>query len=160
MGTVDLVDIEDLAWRIVEKAFAGKVDKGGAPYIGHMKRIIKLLYPIESGAQEIPDEELNCIAILHDLIEDCPEWNINSISAIFPIRVIDALIVLTKLKNESYDKYITRVMTNKDAVRVKLCDLKDNMDITRLKTIEPEDANRLRKYLDAYKLIMKDNKGK
>src|SRR3972149_12324116 len=110
------MNLENLAWKITEKAFADKVDKGGAPYIGHMKRIISLLYPIEHGAQEQPDEELNCIAILHDLIEDCPEWNINSISAIFPIRVVDALNILTKTKNESYDQYITRVLTNKDAI--------------------------------------------
>ena len=146
------MNLENLAWKIANKAFNGKVDKGGAPYIGHIHRIIEYMCPIENGCQE-HDEELNCIAILHDLVEDCPEWNLDSLSAIFPERVVCAVDVLTKKKGQTYDQYISQIASNKDAVRVKIADLKDNMDITRLKSIESEDANRLRKYLEAYKCL-------
>lgn len=146
------MNLENLAWQIANKAFKDKIDKGGAPYIGHMKRIIEYMCPTENGCQE-HDEELNCIAILHDLIEDCPEWNLESISAIFPERVVCAVDALTKKKGQTYGQYISRIAGNKDAVRVKIADLKDNMDITRLNSITPEDANRLRKYLEAYKCL-------
>lgn len=146
------MNIETLAWQIARKAFKEKVDKGGAPYIEHMNSVIEYMCPTENGCQE-HDEELNCIAILHDLIEDCPEWNLEALSAIFPERVVCAIDVLTKKNGQTYDQYISLIANNKDAIRVKMADLKDNMDITRLNSIGPEDTNRLRKYLEAYKKL-------
>lgn len=145
-------EIEKAAWKIAKRAFQDKVDKGGAQYIGHMERIINYINTTEKDQQEY-DEELNCIAILHDLIEDCPEWDIDSLSAIFPERVVCAVDVLTKKKGQTYGEYISLIASNKDAIRVKIADLKDNMDITRLNSVTPEDANRLDKYLKAYKYL-------
>jgi hypothetical protein len=45
---------------------------------------------------------------------------------------------------------VKRVSTNKDATRVKLEDLRDNSDITRLKGVRQKDFERVQKYNRAY----------
>ena len=57
---------------------------------------------------------------------------------------------LSKLENEDYDHYIRRVMRNDLAIRVKLNDLTDNMDLRRLKELTEDDVKRLEKYIVAY----------
>ena len=145
--------LEGIAWKIAEKAFEGKVDKGGLPYIRHMQRIVSYLAPKFRGERDIVDVELISIAILHDLIEDCPEWTLDLLSAIFTERIIAGIDAMTKRKNESYELYIERLSLNDDAVMIKLCDLKDNMDITRLPGLTQKDTERLNKYLWAWRFL-------
>lgn len=54
--------------------------------------------------------------------------------------------VLTHRKGVPYDDYIKMVAFNLDAVKVKLADLKDNSDITRLKGLSKKDFDRMEKY--------------
>ena len=56
--------------------------------------------------------------------------------------------------NEDYDNFIQRVIKNKTAISVKLNDLKDNMDITRINKLTNSDLKRLNKYLKAYRQLM------
>jgi len=60
---------------------------------------------------------------------------------------------MSRRDNESYDEYILRLRENPIAVRVKLNDLTDNMDIRRWDEIQYHDLARLQKYLEAYKLL-------
>jgi hypothetical protein len=46
------------------------------------------------------------------------------------------------------------VKSNPLAVAVKINDLTDNMDIRRLADITDKDVQRLRKYLQAYRLLV------
>jgi hypothetical protein len=70
----------------------------------------------------------------------------------FPDHIIAALRCLTKTSDtEDYDEFIQRVKANPLAVRVKLNDLEDNMDIRRLASIGEKEAARLNKYLKAYR---------
>ena len=64
----------------------------------------------------------------------------------------NALTVL--YDRENYEHFIARIKGNLLAVRVKLNDLKDNMDITRLSSITEEDMKRLNKYLKAYHSLL------
>lgn len=74
----------------------------------------------------------------------------------FPIHIVEALRCVTKLSDdESYDEFIQRVKSNPLAVAVKINDLTDNMDIRRLSDITEADAQRLRKYLKAYRDLIK-----
>ena len=68
----------------------------------------------------------------------------------FSEEIISALKCVTKQENEDYDAFIGRVKTNPLAIKVKLNDLRDNMDITRLFYITEKDRERLNKYLKAY----------
>lgn len=114
-------------------------DKGGKAYILHPIRIMMRL--------RTDDEELMQIAILHDVVEDDPSWTLEELlEAGFDPRVVNALECLTHRENESYGDYIKRVATNEDAIRVKIEDLRDNSDITRLKGISPKDIKRMEKY--------------
>ena len=69
----------------------------------------------------------------------------------FTNDVISVLKCLTKTsENEDYEYFIDRVIQNPIAIKVKINDLLDNMDITRLKELKERDMQRLNKYLKAY----------
>ena len=122
-------------------------DKGGNAYILHPIRIMMRL--------RTQDEELMSIAIFHDVIEDSKgKWTTKMLRKIgFSKRVTDALDLLTHDPNDSYMDYVKKISTNPDAVRIKLEDLKDNSDITRLKGIEGKDLKRMEKYHRAYTFL-------
>lgn len=127
---------------IAAQSHCQQLDKGGNAYILHPIRIMMRL--------RTNDEELMQIAILHDVIEDsaCSVEDLHN--AGFSERVIKALTCLTHNKNESYTDYIKRIGTNHDATLVKLEDLRDNSDITRLKGIRQKDLERIEKYHRSY----------
>jgi hypothetical protein len=90
-----------------------------------------------------------------DLVEDT-NWTFEELEKEgFSKEIIEVLKLITKESdNEDYSNFIQRVMTNKTAISVKLNDLRDNMDITRLKELTNNDLKRLNKYLKAYRLLI------
>lgn len=131
---------------IAAKAHENKSDKGGNAYILHPMRIMLRL--------RTTDEELMAMAILHDVIEDT-DWTLEQLRhAGMSQRVVNALSCLTHPKTESYEAYIKRVSTNMDAIKIKLEDLRDNSDITRLKGLSQEDIERMEKYHKAYTYLI------
>jgi (p)ppGpp synthase/HD superfamily hydrolase len=131
---------------IATKAHEGQVDKYGAPYIGHVMRVMNL------GRTE---EEKIC-GVLHDVIEDSP-WTFEQLEAEgFSPNIIQALRCVTKLdEHEDYDHFVQRTLQNRLACLVKLNDLTDNMDIKRMPVVTEKDIARLNKYLQAYHTISK-----
>jgi len=131
---------------ITSEAFKKTTDKGGKPYILHCLHVMnKMKY--------MNDEELMIIAVLHDLVEDTSWTFCNLKDAGFSSRVINALMKLTHKQNEEYGDYIGRVSTNKDAILVKLQDLRHNSDVTRMKGIRKKDLDRIEKYHKAYNYL-------
>lgn len=108
---------------VATAAHRGQLDKSGQPYILHPLSVMYLLYTT--------DEELQCIALGHDLIEDTDVtlWQLMKLG--FTPRIIEAIDALSRINGESYEMYKLRVKSNPDAVRVKLADLQHNMDPTR-----------------------------
>ena len=133
------------AIEIATKAHAGQIDKGGKDYIGHPLRVMEMG---NTEAEKI-------VGVLHDVIEDT-SFTIEYLSEEgFSKEILDALLCVTKLSNnEDYDHFICRVMTNPLAVKVKINDLKDNMDITRLNKVTEKDLERIRKYQKAYNRLI------
>lgn len=130
------------ALEIAQQAHAQQVDKTGAPYLLHVMRVM------HRGQTE--DEKI--CGLLHDVVEDSATTFEDLQKAGFPDHIITALRCLTKTsENENYEDFIRRVKSNALAVRVKLNDLEDNMDIRRLSVIGEKEAARLNKYLKAYK---------
>ncbi len=121
---------------IAVKAHDGQVDKGGNPYILHPLRV---MMNCESEAEKI-------CAVLHDVIEDTNITLEDLKLQGFGNKICAALDCLTKRKSESYDNFISRVLPNELACRVKLADLTDNMDLTRIKKPSVEDEARIQKY--------------
>lgn len=126
-------------------AHEGQFDKGGHAYILHPLRI---MYRLRTG-----DEELMSMAVLHDSLEDSKgNVTIESLAALgAPYRVLKALELLTHDPVVDYMDYIRAIQHNPDAVRVKLEDLRDNSDITRLKGLRQKDFDRLARYSIAYR---------
>jgi (p)ppGpp synthase/HD superfamily hydrolase len=132
------------AIEIAVAAHKGQRDKSGAAYILHPLRVMK------RGRTET---ERIC-GVLHDVVEDS-DWTFERLEAEgFAPEVIDVLRCVTKLsEDEDYDRFIERVAANSVATQVKINDLLDNMDITRLQTLTEADVKRLNKYLRAYKRL-------
>lgn len=135
--------------KIIEEAFKNKVDKGGAPYIKH------LLQVAENTKLFTKDKEVYTIALLHDLLEDSKEWNEEKLRNIYSKRIVDTCLLLTHKKEISYEKYINLLSKNRDALIVKLSDLKHNLDITRLKKINSKDIEKIKKYHNTYQKLFK-----
>ena len=86
------------------------------------------------------------VALLHDVVEDS-DWTMKALAAEgFPPHIVDAIGCLTHREGESYDAFICRVLTSPLAARVKVLDIEDNMDMTRLGEVTDKDMERLRKY--------------
>ena len=132
------------AIEIAVLAHKGQKDKSGVEYILHPLRVM------ERGKTET---EKIC-GVLHDVVEDS-DWTIEDlINEGFSEEVISVIKCLTKkTENENYDEFIERVAKDPIATKVKLNDLLDNMDITRLNELSEQDLHRLNKYLRAYKKL-------
>jgi hypothetical protein len=129
------------AIEIATIAHEGATDKYGAPYINHVTRVMNM--------GQTNNEKI--VGVLHDVIEDT-HWTFEDLEKEgFSKEVIDALKCVTKIsEDEDYAEFITRVKINPLAVKVKLNDLTDNLDIKRMPEVLESDLKRLKKYLRAY----------
>lgn len=128
---------------IATKAHNGQVDKSGSAYISHPIRV----------SNRCNTEEERIVALLHDTIEDTwvtPEY---LLSEGFPATIVEAVLSVTRNENESYEDFILRSKQNHIGKQVKIHDLEDNMDITRLPSLTEKDFKRLNKYLFAYRAL-------
>lgn len=129
---------------IAAAAHAGQVDKANQPYFGHLMRVME-------GA---PEGNAKMVAILHDLIEDCPDWDLNRLAQEgFPRDVIEAIDAMTKKPGQDYGEYLAGVKANELARGVKLADLADNMRLDRIPNPGPKDFARLEKYQGAVEFL-------
>lgn len=132
----------DKMLHIAVNAHHGQFDKGGSPYILHP---LKVMHYLRSD-----DEELMCIAIGHDVIEDTHVTYLDMQKAGISMRVQAGIRALTKQPGQTHQEYKETVMNNKDAILVKMADLRHNSDIRRLKGITDKDVARIVKYQTFY----------
>jgi (p)ppGpp synthase/HD superfamily hydrolase len=129
---------------IAAEGHAGVKDKGGAPYILHPLRMMIAL--------SSPNERI--VAVLHDVCEDCPGWTLDRLRAEgFPDHIVTALDAVTKREGESYEVFVSRAAADPIGRQVKLADLKDNCDLSRIAAPTERDHHRIEKYHRAIKLI-------
>jgi (p)ppGpp synthase/HD superfamily hydrolase len=129
---------------IAAEGHAGVKDKGGTPYILHPLRMMLSL--------SSPDERI--VAVLHDVCEDCPGWTLDRLRAEgFPDHIIAALDSVTKRQGESYEAFARRAAANPIGRAVKLADLKDNCDLSRIAKPTEHDYQRIERYHRTIKLI-------
>ena len=121
---------------IAAKAHECQIDKGGNPYILHPLRMM----------MNCEGEDAKICAVLHDVIEDTSITLEDLRSQGFNNEIIATLDCLTKREGESYNDFISRVLPNELACRVKLEDLADNLDLTRIKNPSADDKARIEKY--------------
>jgi len=124
-------------------AHGDQLDKAGEAYILHPLRLML----------QFDDERLRIIAVLHDVIEDSEITLEDLKSKGFGEEILRALDRLTKKSSESYEQFIGRVSKNDLAKKVKIADLKDNLNIVRLETISHNDIERIKKYHGALQFL-------
>lgn len=121
---------------------AGQFDKGGMPYILHPLTVMHRLRTV--------DEELQCIAVGHDLVEDTATTSAELRELGFSDRIVVGIRTLTKFESQTPEEYREAVKGNPDAIRVKMEDLRHNSDIRRLKGITEKDVARIARYHEFY----------
>lgn len=124
------------AIEIAAKAHAGQVDKAGQPYVLHPLRMMLA----------VTAPEARIAAVLHDVVEDTAVTLEELRGEGFPEAVLEAVEALTKRDGEDYEAFIRRVAPNAIAREVKLADLRDNSDLSRIAEPTERDRERIRKY--------------
>jgi (p)ppGpp synthase/HD superfamily hydrolase len=134
----------DRAIAIAAEAHAGQTDWAGVPYIFH---------PLRMMLQMKTDDE-RIVAVLHDVCEDCPGWDFERLKVEgFSDRILAALDRVTKREGEDYEAFVLRAAGDPISRNVKLADLRDNSDLTRLPSPTQRDIERTEKYRRAIELI-------
>ena len=127
------------AIEIAAAAHAGQQDKAGAPYILHPLRV---MLAQKENAQRIA-------AVLHDVVEDTP-WTLEQLRAEgFSDDVLRAVDALTKREGEDYSDFVERAGRDPVARPVKIADIRDNMDASRIAMLTDRDRERIEKYRQA-----------
>jgi (p)ppGpp synthase/HD superfamily hydrolase len=124
---------------------AGQTDRADRPYILHPLTLM----------MQMDNEDEQITAVLHDTIEDS-DMTIEQLQKRLnlPAHIAEAVDLLSHDKNEmEYDSYIERLCPNPLARKVKLADLRHNMDLTRMDRVQPEDMPRLAKYRRAWQQL-------
>ncbi|MBY0206572.1 HD domain-containing protein [Paenibacillus cucumis Kampfer et al. 2016] len=140
-----ILDIES-AISLALQAHKGQLDKGGQPYILHP---LAVMNRVESMEEKI-------VAVLHDAIEDS-EVTIEELRGLgFSEEILTAIQLLTRSTEDSYEEFIEKTTTNRTARNVKIADIKENMNISRIKNPTQEDYNRLDKYRKALERLERE----
>ena len=132
------------AIEIAQEAHKGVKDRGGHDYIHHP---IRVMHAMSNDQEKI-------VAILHDVVEDS-DWTFDRLKEEgFEDSVIQSLRCVTKYsEEEDYQEFIKRAATNKIATKVKMADIEDNLDLSRLGTLTEKDLTRIKKYKKALKYL-------
>ncbi|MBL0126751.1 MAG: hypothetical protein IPP83_04675 [Flavobacteriales bacterium] len=130
----------ETAIRLAAKVHKGQTDRSGKPYILHVMRVMM-------RGQDFDEQVLGA---LHDVLERS-ELTLDEIEKKgFSPRVVKALDVISRRPEETYEQYIDRVVENNLAIRVKLNDLADKMDLQHVEQLDDTDLKRYNKQLTAY----------
>ena len=135
--------INGKAEEIAKQYHAGQTDKGDHPYMNHV-------YSVVDGV-ELAEEKI--IAYLHDTLEDTSMTPGKMRQHRIPEFIILHVELLTHDKEEDYFAYVGRLKYYPFAKNVKIADLKNNLDTSRLKEITEDTKKRVRKYKKALKLL-------
>lgn len=125
------------ALEIVTTLFENDVDKGGLPYMLHLIYVYKHVSSVEEKV----------IALLHDVLEDKDVSSDDLLEVGFPKKIVDDVLILTRVKPTSYEDYIDNMIkkASREALNVKAVDLENNIDLRRIKNPTVKDYQRVEK---------------
>ena len=140
------------ALALAEDWHAGQVDKLGAPYIEHVRRVVDRVAAIAPA--DVRDAA-QVAAALHDTVEDCDGVTLDVLSDHgFAPEVVAAVDSVTKRPGEDYDDLIGRAAADRVGRWVKLADNLDNSDPARARSLRLRTRFRLaRRYRRARKVL-------
>ncbi len=141
---------EQLIEVLIEK-FRDKKDRGGHPYIEHIFRVTEEAEALQVGSY--------ITGLIHDALEDTDL----TADDLFLLGVrnadINRVSVLTRKPDDVYEHYINRIKkyakqyNDKIILAVKIADLNDNLNASRLKGLNNQDLLRLQRYMNARKKL-------
>ena len=137
-------DVE-AAKALATRAHEGQTDKADAPYILHPQRV----------AARLESQEAQVVGWLHDTVEDT-ELTLSDIEALFGAETAASVDAITRRRGEAWQAYLERVKADPLARRVKISDLIDNSDLTRLAHVTLRDVERQAKYNRALRELMEE----
>jgi len=132
------------ALEIAFHAHNGQFEMDGRPYLFHPMRL----------ASRAATDDQRIVALLHDTVEDTDVTLEGLRAAGFPEHVVTAVDHMTKREGEDYDAFVERALQDPIAARVKLLDIEDNMDLTRIPEVAEKDLARAAKYHRARRRIL------
>lgn len=123
---------------------ARQVDKAGAPYVDHLIRVTRHLMRLFGDVSPVERHA----AWLHDVIEDTPVTADDLRGRGYAWEVVAMVEAVTRTpgSGHSYAAWIDKLARSgpPGAIRVKIADLTDNADPSRLAVLEPGKAASLR----------------
>jgi hypothetical protein len=156
-GKADAKDKELVkrAFDLANDAHKNVKRKSGDPYIVHPLEVaLVVAKEIGLGPTSI------AAALLHDVVEDGPGWTFERLDAEgFSPEVLTPLRLVTKTPDDAGDdlnaylRFGGRCRAHPVARRVKMADIKDNLDLTRLAQFTDRERLRVSKYLAAVRLL-------
>lgn len=133
-----------IAYDIAKQAHSNQVDKGGNPYIEHVIRV---------SLKGVNKNEV-IVGLLHDVIEDT-DVSVDILGKYFTKDIVDAIVLLSRGKEQKYNDYIMNIRNNPLARSVKINDMTDNMDLSRISKVTDEDLSRNKRYEKSMRLLKK-----
>lgn len=139
MYSVDVMTAKAWAARWHE----GQRDKAGQPYVTHPERV--------AGRLSAPEEQV--VAWLHDTVEDTG-LTLREIENTFGPETAAAVDAISRRPGEEWEDYLRRVKQNEAARKVKISDLIDNSNLSRIPAVTLRDVDRQLKYNQALRYLM------
>ena len=130
---------------LATKAHEGQTDKAGLPYITHPERV----------ASRLSTPEAQVVGWLHDTVEDTP-ITLRDIEATFGPETAAAVDAISRRDGEPWSDYLDRVAANPMARQVKISDLIDNSNLSRIPHVTLKDVERQKKYNKALKKLLEE----
>ena len=103
--------------------------------------------------QNVQHPNAKIVAVLHDILEDTATSETDLRSLGFDENIIHAVLAVTKQDGESRFQAVQRTVKNPIACEVKLADLRDNMDLSRLPKISAKDLIRYKQYQKVQEIL-------
>ncbi len=153
----------DKAALIMVSEFAHRTDKAGKPYTSHCRRVAEdtsksiAMMPYNDERRD----RIKAAALLHDVIEDT-DWTFRDLKAVgFSDFTIDLVRAVTQKETEKdgkepYFNFIERCSKNRNAILIKIADLKDNGSLSRnphKATKNEKTRDRLEKYSCSFEYL-------
>ena len=124
---------------------AGQLDIMGLPYATHPERV--------AARVDTPEEQV--VAWLHDTVEDT-SLTLGEIEAQFGPETAAAVDAVSRREGEAWEAYMERVKANPVARRVKISDLIDNSNLSRIPRITLRDVERQKRYNEALRYFLSE----
>jgi (p)ppGpp synthase/HD superfamily hydrolase len=141
------------AERIARQAHAVQVDRAGAPFIGHIERVVANLVRRWPDAT---DDEI-AAAWLHDVIEDTGWSRSALVKAGISADAVSIVQELSKPDGETYLPWIASLAATGtlSAVKVKIADNEDNSDPARVAELNDDGVRLHNRYVPARTMLEK-----